>query len=205
MELSGFEGSTDWAAEPAATLRASERDGHHRDGRDHVARELVEALRVAPVDGIGRRIDGTGRVGVVLSFRLGDLPAGCIYPIVGLYYPKFGLWRLAMLEDLFGNATAEKVLLYLEHYGEGYAKAIADTFGDVSLHMVQRQLARFERAGLLVSVLKGRTRLFVWNPRYPFLDEVRRLLAKALRSLPVRERQRYFRQRRRPRRAGKPL
>ena len=50
-----------------------------------------------------------------------------------------------MLEGLFGNATAEKVLLYLEHYGEGYAKAIADTFEGVSLHMVQRQLTRFER------------------------------------------------------------
>jgi len=109
-----------------------------------------------------------------------------------------------VLEGVFGNATAEKVLLYLERYGEGYAKAIADTFEGVSLHMVQRQLARFERAGLLVSVLKGRTRLFVWNPRYPFLAEVRSLLAKALRALPPEERQRYFSQRRRPRRSGKP-
>jgi DNA-binding transcriptional ArsR family regulator len=110
-----------------------------------------------------------------------------------------------VLESLFGNATAEKVLLYLERYEEGYATAIADTFGNVSLHMVQRQLARFERAGLLVSTLKGRTRLFRWNPRYPFLREIRALLAKALRSLPTHERDRYFAQRRRPRRSGKPL
>ena len=110
-----------------------------------------------------------------------------------------------MLEALLGNATAEKVLLYLERYEEGYATAIADTFGNVSLHMVQRQLARFERAGLLVSVLKGRTRLFRWNPRYPFLKETRALLAKALRSLPSDERRLYFAQRRRPRRGGKPL
>jgi len=110
-----------------------------------------------------------------------------------------------MLQALLGNATAEKVLLYLEQYEEGYATAIADTFGNVSLNMVQRQLARFERAGLLVSVLKGRTRLFRWNPRYPFLKEVRALLAKALRSLPRDERSQYFAQRRRPRRSGKPL
>jgi len=58
-----------------------------------------------------------------------------------------------MLEALLGNATAEKVVLYLEKYEEGYATAIADTFENVSLNMVQRQLARFERAGLLVSVL----------------------------------------------------
>jgi DNA-binding transcriptional ArsR family regulator len=109
-----------------------------------------------------------------------------------------------MLEAVFGNATAEKVLLYLEQYGEGYAKAIADTFGDVTLSMVQRQLERFERAGLLVSVLKGRTRLFLWNPRYPFVREVRAVLRKALRSLPERDQHRYFRERRRPRRTGKP-
>ena len=109
-----------------------------------------------------------------------------------------------MLEGLFGNATAEKVLLYVEQYGEGYGKAIADTFG-VSVHMVQRQLARFEHAGLLVSVLKGRTRLFLWNPRYPFVEQVRSLLREALRRIPLDERKRYFSQRRRPRRTGKPL
>jgi DNA-binding transcriptional ArsR family regulator len=109
-----------------------------------------------------------------------------------------------MLEGILGNATAEKVLLYLEQYGEGYATEIAETFEDVSLSMVQRQLERMERAGLLVSLLKGRTRLFAWNPRYAFLDEVRALLRKALSWLPDRERQRYFSQRRRPRRTGKP-
>lgn len=110
-----------------------------------------------------------------------------------------------MLEGIFGNATAEKILLYLEQYEEGYAKALSDTFEDVTLSMVQRQLERFERTGLLVSVLKGRTRLFTWNPRYPFLTEVRVLLRKALESLPAAERKRYFSQRRRPRRTGKPL
>jgi DNA-binding transcriptional ArsR family regulator len=110
-----------------------------------------------------------------------------------------------VLEGIFGNATAEKVLLYLEQYGEGYGKAIADTFEDVSLSMVQRQLERLERSGLLVSLSKGRTRVFTWNPRYPFLPELRMLLRKALSSVPEEERRRYFAQRRRPRRTGKPL
>jgi len=109
-----------------------------------------------------------------------------------------------MLEGVFGNATAERVLLYLEQYERGYAQAVADTFGDVSLSMVQRQLERLERAGVLVSLLEGRTRVYTWNPRYPFRGEIRGLLAKALRSLPADERRRYFAQRRRPRRAGKP-
>jgi DNA-binding transcriptional ArsR family regulator len=111
---------------------------------------------------------------------------------------------LFVIEVLLGSATAEKVLLYLEQYEEGYAKGIADTYGDATLSMVQRQLERFERAGLLVSQLKGRTRLFTWNPRYPFLAAVRSLLREALRALPEAEHQRYFGERRRPRRSGKP-
>jgi DNA-binding transcriptional ArsR family regulator len=109
-----------------------------------------------------------------------------------------------VLEGLLGNATAEKVLLYLEQYEEGYAAAIAANFDGVSLSMVQTQLARFERAGVLVSALKGRTRLYTWNPRYAFLGELRALLRKALAALPAKERSRYFGARRRPRRAGKP-
>ena len=45
-----------------------------------------------------------------------------------------------MLEGIFGNASAEKVLLYLEQYEEGYATAIARTFDGLSLNMAQRQL-----------------------------------------------------------------
>jgi hypothetical protein len=70
--------------------------------------------------------------------------------------------------------------------------------------MVLAQLRRFEAAGLLVSVPRGRTLLFTWNPRYAFLPDVSALLRKALDVLPESERQRYFRARRRPRRSGKP-
>lgn len=110
-----------------------------------------------------------------------------------------------VLEGILGNASAEKVLLYLEQYEEGYATAIARTFDGLTLNMAQRQLDRFEQAGALVSSLKGRTRLYTWNPRYPFRRELRALLRKALAQLPLEERQRYFGERRRPRRAGKPL
>lgn len=110
-----------------------------------------------------------------------------------------------MLEGIFGNASAEKVLLYLEQYEEGYATAIARNFDRLSLNMVQRQLERLERAGPLVSSLKGKTRIYSWNPRYPFRRELRALLRKALEALPASERDRYLTERRRPRRAGKPL
>jgi DNA-binding transcriptional ArsR family regulator len=110
-----------------------------------------------------------------------------------------------MLEGLFGNATAEKALLYLEQFEEGYARGIAEAFDRMPVSQIQRQLERFEAAGLLVSQLKGRTRLYSWNPRYAFRDEVRALLRATLRALPEDERRRYFTKRRRPRRAGKPL
>ena len=51
----------------------------------------------------------------------------------------------------------------------------------------------------------GRTRVFTWNPRYPFLDPLRALLASAMEYLPASEVQAYFRKRTRPRRSGKPL
>ena len=110
-----------------------------------------------------------------------------------------------MLEGLFGNATAEKVLLYLEQFDEGYALAIARTFDDTPVSMVQRQLERLEAAGVLVSQLQGRTRVFTWNPRFAFEGELRALLQKALKLLPPTDRNRYFGARRRPRRKGKPL
>lgn len=110
-----------------------------------------------------------------------------------------------MLEGVFGNASAEKVLIYLEIYDEGYPTAIARTFDGLSLNLAQRQLERFERAGALISSRKGRTRLYTWNPRYPFRTELRALLRKAFEALPPAERNRYLAERRRPRRAGKPL
>ncbi len=107
-----------------------------------------------------------------------------------------------MIDLLFGGPTAERVLLFLENYGDGYAREIADTF-DIPVSMVQKQLAKFERAGVLVSGLRGRTRLFSWNPRHALLEPLRELLRRALEYIPPAEREQYFRQRRRPRRAGK--
>jgi hypothetical protein len=59
-----------------------------------------------------------------------------------------------MLEGIYGNASAEKVLLLLEQYEEGPATAIARCFDDL------------DRAGARVSTLEGRTRPCSWNPRH---------------------------------------
>ena|ERR1043166_9139370 len=102
------------------------------------------------------------------------------------------------------NETAEKVLLYLQNYGEGYARAIAATYG-LALNGVQRQLLKLEAEGVLVSQLKGRTRVFQWNPRYPLKRELGAMLEKALTLVPETQAREWFLKRQRPRRAGKAL
>jgi len=108
-----------------------------------------------------------------------------------------------MLEVILGNPTIEKVLLFISVYKEGYAKQMSDTF-TIPVNGIQQQLYRLEEGGVLVSQKKGNTRIFTFNPRYIFLDELRGLLNKAMRLLPEQEKK-YYRKRTRPRKTGKPL
>jgi predicted transcriptional regulator len=105
---------------------------------------------------------------------------------------------------IFGNETAGRVLLYLQNYGEGHARAIALSY-EISHSVIQKQLLRLEREGVLVSQLKGRTRIFTWNPRYALRSELSSLLEKALSLVPKDERKRLFMKRVRPRRTGKAI
>jgi hypothetical protein len=109
-----------------------------------------------------------------------------------------------MLEALFGNVIVEKVLFYLLAYGEGYALGMADNFG-VPVNSVQLQLKRLENGGIVASRLLGRVRIYTFNPRYPFLEELKALLARSFAFVPEKEKVEYYMRRTRPRRAGKPL
>lgn len=109
-----------------------------------------------------------------------------------------------LLSGLFGNNTAEKVLLYIATYGLGYPSGIAKNF-HLAVSQVQRQLERLEREAILSSRLMGRTRIYALNPRYLFRNELNLLLKKALKNLPPTTLDEYFTERRRPRRSGKPL
>ncbi|MGE3758764.1 MAG: hypothetical protein AB7H97_13475, partial [Pseudobdellovibrionaceae bacterium] len=61
---------------------------------------------------------------------------------------------------------------------------------------------RLEDGGVIVSQTKGRTRLFLWNPRYPFCKELQTLLEKSFEFMPESEIKKYYRKRQRPRRTG---
>ena len=109
-----------------------------------------------------------------------------------------------MLQALFGNETAARTLLYLQSQGDGYARGIATTW-DMPVSMVQKQLIRLERDGVLVSQLKGRTRMFQWNPRFALRAELSALLEKALLLQSTQQKAQLTSERRRPRRTGKAL
>jgi hypothetical protein len=108
-----------------------------------------------------------------------------------------------MLEPLLGSDSSERVLVFILAREKGYATEIARFFR-TKLYSIQRQLDKLERGGVLVSETSGRTRLYRFNPRYPFLPELRALLTKAASYYPNPEQERLFVNRRRPRRRGKP-
>lgn len=88
-----------------------------------------------------------------------------------------------MLEPLFGSLNCERVLIFLSARSEGYAREMARFF-DAALGPFQKQLEKLEVGGVLFSKLVGRTRLYGFNPRYPFLQELKALLEKALTFYP---------------------
>jgi hypothetical protein len=109
-----------------------------------------------------------------------------------------------MLEGLFGTVMIEKILFFLYVYGEGYPLGMARVFG-VPVNRIQQQLKRLENGGVVASRLVGGVRLYTFNPRFPFLKELRELITQAFGFVPEKEKDEYFRLRKRPRRAGKPL
>ena len=109
-----------------------------------------------------------------------------------------------MLEAILGNSTVEKILFFIETYGEGYAKGMAEVF-DISVNGIQQQLKRLEDGGIIISLKLGKTRVYRFNPRYPFSKELKALIRKAFKFLPQKDIYAYYSKRTRPRRKGKPL
>lgn len=111
-----------------------------------------------------------------------------------------------MLEYLFGNKNVEKILIYLSLHGKANATELSHAF-DSSLDPIQKTLKKLEEGGLIASFLEGRTRVFQWNTRYPFLQEIQALAKKAYEFLPIHIQESYYQanKRKRPRRTGKPI
>lgn len=109
-----------------------------------------------------------------------------------------------MIETIFGNATAAKVMLYLYHYGEAYASAISLDM-NITKSQVIKQLNKFEASGILVSKLLGRVRVYTFNPKLGVTKKLRDLIGVFYEAISPSEREEMFSQRRRPRRKDKPV
>lgn len=109
-----------------------------------------------------------------------------------------------MLETVFGSRNKERILIYIAARGEGYAREISRYF-EAGLSPIQSQLEKLEAGNLLYSKPVGKTLVYAFNPRYPFLTELKNLLEKAIQFLPESDREKLQLVRKRPRRKGKPL
>jgi hypothetical protein len=88
-----------------------------------------------------------------------------------------------MLEILFGSEIRVMVLQYLYSKKEGYAREIS-RFYDTDLSQIQKQLERLEEGGILLSKSIGKTKLYIYNSRFPFLTELQALIGKSLSTKP---------------------
>ena len=109
-----------------------------------------------------------------------------------------------MLEAIVGSKSSEQVFIFLIARNEGYATEIARFFG-ADLYAIQKQLERLENSDVLISNKVGRTRVYQFNPRYPFLKELKGLLKRVLIFYPDEIQEKLVMNRRRPRKKDKPI
>ncbi len=109
-----------------------------------------------------------------------------------------------MLESLFNSKSKERILIFLSAREEGYAREIAKYFG-TALSPIQLQLDKLEAGNILASKSVGKTRVYLFNKRYPFYKEISDVLKKMILFLPKSEKEKLLMVRKRPRRKEKPL
>jgi hypothetical protein len=76
---------------------------------------------------------------------------------------------------------------------------------NISLDSVQRQLEKFQNAGVLVSKSQGRTLLYTWNPKSRMASRLKEMVAVSYEAIPLSEREKVFVERRRSRAKDKPV
>lgn len=109
-----------------------------------------------------------------------------------------------VLKGILRAESQEKILIYLLLRQSGYGKAIAEFFG-VPLNPIQKQLARLEADGVIVSKTIGKVRDYALSPRYPFIQPLKGLLKEAVEAYPTNIVSELMVERTRPRQAGKPI
>lgn len=109
-----------------------------------------------------------------------------------------------MLEYILGTLNKERILQYIFARKSGYAREIAE-FYNVEVTPIQYQLNKLEIGNILYSKFSGKTKVFYYNPRYPFYNELIKLIEKSLEFIIPSDKEKLINYRSRPRRSRKPL
>lgn len=109
-----------------------------------------------------------------------------------------------MLDKILGSEIAMKIMFHLVHYKEIYPSAVAKDY-EITLSAVQKQFARFEEAGILVSKLVGKTRVYMFNQKSKVAKSFYEMVKLYYDGLSLSDKEKIFSTRRRPRRPGKPV
>ncbi|OGN59669.1 MAG: hypothetical protein A3F40_01055 [Chlamydiae bacterium RIFCSPHIGHO2_12_FULL_27_8] len=96
-----------------------------------------------------------------------------------------------MLEKLFGGKNIEKIFFFLLINQRCYGQQLSRIF-EQSVFPFQKALDRLENGGVIVSLLEGKTRMYQFNPRYPFLKELKEFIEKAYKFLPQDQKDKYY-------------
>ncbi|MDH4466837.1 MAG: winged helix-turn-helix domain-containing protein [Bacteriovoracaceae bacterium] len=107
-----------------------------------------------------------------------------------------------MLNKILGSEIAMKAMFHLIHYHEIYPSAVAKDY-KLTLSAVQKQFARFEEAGILVSKLVGKTRVYMFNKKSKISNAFFEFVKLYYDGLSISDKEKIFSERRRPRRLGK--
>jgi hypothetical protein len=96
-----------------------------------------------------------------------------------------------VLEAILGSKSAERVLLFLLVNQCCYASEIQKIHG-IALTPLQSILCKLEKAGVITFEMRGKAKVYRFNPSYPLLDELKALLKKAFVRLPPEEKKVLF-------------
>lgn len=83
--------------------------------------------------------------------------------------------HLPRLKGVFGNPTAEVVLLHVRMLGHAWAQMIADDY-EVALTPIKKQLERFGSSKILKKEIRGRTAIYSFDESCPQTVHVKALI-----------------------------
>lgn len=95
------------------------------------------------------------------------------------------------MQPLLKSRSSERVLLFLLVNEQCYPHQLFQAL-DLALSPIQNTLQRLEKGGILVSKKEGSRLLYQFNPLYPLIDELKRLLQKAFGELSIEEKKMYY-------------